>query len=282
MSKLHFKDGVPDLELAMEALRIESEYISNTLDAFKNVLPGLSVKLSNLLKSSPDEELSTCVQSTKAAYKELDPKLTLADFMTYRKTLVSVPEGFEGNMLDYIKFLNELTANVYPEAKKIMKAYNLLLSTFITNKDSKVSIKDDTGFFKDIEKHRNQITRKLGEYFPSNSSTSKAYLGNVIDRFRDIDSLVVEVEKLDRRYVSENIGELNKQVQESVDLLNLVIADINKGGIDKVSGNASMNVSKGAYEVAKYIEFVSIFRYKTLQAMGAVENTVVQLNSVIG
>ena len=232
-------------------------------------------------KSNEDDHKDIIVKGIVKEFPELDKKLKYANFVDYNKTLVSVPEGFRGNLLDYLKLLNKVTPDVYSSANTMLAEYHTMLANFVTNKDSKISLRDETGFFKKITHHREDINKQINHYFPTGGSTSKQYLGTVIHRFADIHSLVDEVKNLDRKHVAQNLKTVNGEVQECVELLNIIIDHNEKNAISTVSGEAAMNIAAGTYEVAKYIEFLSIYRFKTMLAITAVEKLIQQFNDVL-
>lgn len=269
------------IESHLERLALEANVLANTIDTFKNLLPSLAAKISDISGTFSHSEISAQSKNINACYSELKKKIDYVKFTEYDKTLVSVPEGFKGNLLDYIKLINKLSPEIYSEVNSILTEYSFLLSSFITNKDSKLSNKDSTAFFSKMQTHRESILKEISKFFPSDSALSKVYLTGIIGRFADLVPLVEETNKLDKKHVAQNIEDISKGVHKAVDLLNIVIKDIENGNVSNVSGGASLNISKGAYEVAKYVEFVSIFRFKTEQAITSVSKLVDQLNVII-
>jgi hypothetical protein len=212
-------------------------------------------------------------------FKSLNQKLEHVNFGTYNKTLVSIPEGFKGYFINYLVTLNKLQSDIYDNGSVMLKEYNSILSSFITNKEDKISLRDHTTFFNKLSKDRENINKQLDIYFTTGSN-SKSYLQNVIQRFADLDNIVGEVKNLRKKHNSQNIDKLSDQVKEAVSLLDVVIKQSNDS-IVKLSGSSAMNISTGAYEVAKFVELLSIFRFKTDQAVTSVTRLIEQLNLVI-
>jgi hypothetical protein len=269
------------LESELEKLALESNAIANVIDTFKNVIPRLSAKIDGLIKDLASPSNSQVVKETETAFKELNKKLGYAEYVTYSKTVVSVPEGFEGNLLEYLKLLEKLAPEVYNSVNDTLAEYKAMLSVFLTNKDAKLSMKDDTDMFDKVSKHRLKIVAELAVYFPTDSAKSKAYLGDTIHRFADIAELVHTTKTLDKLSEAQSLFRMSEKVRECVDLLNLITTNINDGSVAKVSGKASMNISTGAYEIAKYVELVSVFRFKTMQAIASVNKLIVQLDDIL-
>lgn len=283
MSKIQIDNSQTNLSLEsqLERLALEANFLANVIDVFKNVLPNLTSHITTLVGSIKADDNSDTIKNAVKAFTELDKKLKYAEYVTYSKTLVSVPEGFKGNLLDYIHLLDKLTPEVYNGINETLTEYKAILSTFITNKDAKIGLKDETRFFTQLEKHRLEVVSQLDKFFPADSNVSKAYLGDTISRFTEVHELVTAIKALDKKHVAQNIANMDNKIKECVDLLNVIIASINEKGIENVSGNASMNISKGAYEVAKYVEFVTVFRFKTMQAIASVDKLITQLDEII-
>ena len=282
MSKIQIDNSQTSLSLEsqMDRLALEAAFLANVIDTFKNVLPNLASHMSSLVKGFKDDN-SDAIKSVLKNHKELDKKLKYAEFVTFSKTLISVPEGFKGNLLEYVILIDRLAPEVYNGINDTLTEYKAILSTFITNKDTKIALKDETGFFKKLENNRMDVIRQLDKFFPEDSNVSKAYLGDALHRFKDVEELVIAVKSLDKNHIAQNISNMNNKINECVDLLNVIIENINNKGIENVSGNASMNISKGAYEIAKYVEFVTVFRFKTMQAIATVDKLVTQLDEIL-
>lgn len=283
MSKIQIDNSETSLSLEaqLDRLALEANYLANVINVFKNVLPNLTSHITNLAGSLRQDDNSDTIKNAVKNFAELEKKLKYAEFVTYSKTLISVPEGFKGNLLDYIHMLDKLTPEVYSGINDTLTEYKAILSTFITNKDAKIGLKDETKFFLQLEKHRLEVVDQLDKFYPKDSNVSKCYLGDALNRFGDVSELVTAIKSLDKKHVAQNIANMDNKIKECVDLLNVIIESINNKGIENVSGNASMNISKGAYEVAKYVEFVTVFRFKTMQAIASVDKLVIQLEEII-
>ena len=285
MGILQFTSGTNiSLESQIERLALEANFLSNAADRFKDILPNLTariVDLANLLPSRKDDDTVLFIKNLNKEAKELTPKLNYVSFINYNKLLISVPEGFKGNFIDYINTLINMNSQVYNGLNSILSEYNALLSGFITNKDNKISLHDHTAFFKRVEKEREAITKQLAEYFPTNASTSKAYLPMAISRFADIDVLMDSTTKLQKVHYQQDLSVVSKSINKCIDLLNLIAEDAQNNNSYNVSGPASLNIATGSYEVGKYVELMTVYRYKSEQMLVAVDKLIKQLNKVL-
>lgn len=270
------------LEAQMERLVVESFAISNVIDTFKSIIPNLAVKLNEAYASlKGKEDYEDVLSKIKKQRLEVSVKLKLAPYVNYNKTLVSVPEGFKGDFLDYVKVLDEIAPEVFQEAHNTLGEYNFALSAFITNKESKISLKDHTDLFNRVKKRRESLTLKLGAFFNGENNLSKNQLGKVVSRFADVDKLIESMEALNRHQQKSSLREISDSVKKSVELLSIIVKDAETGGTQNVSGNAALNISQGAYEIGKYVEFISVYRYRIEQMNQCCVNLIQTLDKVL-
>lgn len=266
----------------MRRLALEASAISNVIETFKDTLPSLAERLFQQFTSlNTTDDKKDEVQDIKLKFGKLKVKLPHASYLNYSKTLISVPEGFKGNLLDYVKVLSDMSTEIFQEANKTLGEYNFVLSSFITNKENKISLKDHTDLFVRIQRRREKMTTEIGSFFQSGNNVPKAYLSTAIARFNDLEVLVQSVEKLNQQRKNQNINDISAAVKKSLDLLKIIIDDTENNGIAKVSGNAAMNISSGAYELGKYVEFIAIYRFRVEQVVSTVEKLMTTLDTII-
>jgi hypothetical protein len=266
----------------MQRLALEAGVLDNVIDTFRNIIPSLASKINNVRETfTTDDDTTAELKIIKTNYGALKPKLQHASYVNYNKTLVSVPEGFKGDLLEYVISLTDMANEIFQEANKTLGEYNFALSSFITNKESKISLKDHTDLFLGIQRRRVELTGRISNYFPDDSNLSKSYLKDTLKRFADLEVLVKATESLNNERKKQNLKELSELVAKSTDLLSIIVKNTETEGTSQVSGNAAMNISKGAYELGKFVEFVAVYRFRVIQAVSSVNSLVSQLNSIV-
>lgn len=271
------------LESQMQFLALEASAISNVIETFSSIIPNLADSIFTGFKSltQSDDIVRIKVQDAKLTFGKLKVKLPHASFIAQSKTLVSVPEGFVGNLLAYSLTLSNMSNAVFSEANKTLGEYNFVLSAFISNKENKISLKDHTDLFIRTRARREELSGLIQAFFPKDSDVSKAYLGDVIHRFNDLEPLVHSVERLNNQRKDHNLIAVNDSVKKCLDLLNIIINDTKNNGIAQVSGAAAQNISQGAYEVGKLVEFISVYRYRVEQLVSTIEKLLKSLEENI-
>jgi len=270
-NKLEFNDmsNVLSLESQLEKLALEATVLTNVVDTFKTLIPNTYNKIKETMNSltsfSFDEEQ---ISDIKKEYLLAKVKINTMNYTAYNKTLIMVPEGFKGELIEYIQLLNNMTGPVYNDLSSLLVDYNFILSSFINNKDDKMSLRDHTVFFNRIKKSREDKTKQLDLYFNNNSSVSRVYLGSVIGRMSDIDTVITLTDKIKVEHKKCNLVSLLESLKGTIGLLDILVNDSKY--LKNISGNAALNLSIGAYEVGKFIEFIVSFRYKVEQIITTV------------
>lgn len=259
-----------DVNIGMRTLSLESEVISNVIDTFRNLVPGVTFKIKELLgtfgKDIGQKSIFDFTDKSKIARE----KTKQLDYGIYHKTVITVPEGFKGSFVEYVIVLNKILPHLFSNSNELLGEYNFVLSSFITNKESKTSLKDHTTLYKQAAKIRESVIQEINKFYTTNDK-SVVYLGDVIERFSDLDILSTEVRKLEKLHNDQNLDDLKKVVDKSVGLLDIIIKDVQSNDISNVSGAAAKNISEGAYEIAKLVELLSLINFRTTQFLVSVD-----------
>lgn len=270
------------LESQINQLALESNVISNVINSFRNVIPNITDDLKAMaLRLVETDTLTKEFITANQHFSKLERKIPDASFVNYSKTIVSVPEGFSGNMLNYLKFLDSLSTEIFKEANSVLGDYNLVLSSFISNKQDKISLKDHTTLFERVKERREEILKNIKQFFPSTSVNSRKRFGDVVERFGELPEIMKVLEHLNRERKGHNLKEIANAVRESVEMLDIVIEEVKKNGVTNVSGNSAMNISQGAYELARFVELVAIYRNMVDIAVTSASRMIVQLEEII-
>lgn len=263
-------------EAHLNRIALEGELVANVIDVFRNALPtfigNIADSKQRFLQAFKDNR--DIVLNLSRKQKTAVDAARHLDFLNYGDRLISVPESFEGNLLDYAKVLRSVADVAYKAQVSVIADYKLILSGFITNKEDKISLKDHTDFFKRIQKEREALQQQLAAFTSSKTGESKAKLNKVLRRFAELEPLLHEVSLLTSSHEATKLNHLADSVNECVELLNIITSGIQKNSISNISSNAALNISQGAHEVAKYVEFVSVVYFDVMVLLTAVNKLV--------
>lgn len=251
------------LESMIEHIAVESGVIANMLETFKKVVPSFMLQLrdtnSHLAETAKtNDEINIKLNGKERKTLERAKHL---NFITFGERIISAPENFKGDFIQYAILLNNIATVAYQTQNTILSEYNHILSSFITNKEEKISLKDHTVFFNRIKQEREAFAKELGQFLNPKVGTTKVKFREVLGRMADLEPLLKETAKLTSQHSRAKLQDINNSVNQSVDLLNIIVSGVQDGSITNVSPNATMNISRGAYEVAKYVEFVGVIYF---------------------
>jgi len=253
------------LELQLEQLALEANFLPNVINSFKKTLASLF----NSLKDSEAaiKGLLDKKEVSLANVKIYGESVKVTDkiiYTNYGERLISKPENFQGHFLDYAEVLHSVASDLYKLRAEVMPQYIGVLSSFLTNKDDKIALKDYTNIYTKLANERASATGKLKQFFPKDNGLSKVEFKKVVARLADLKPLYNTTSTLDKLQVKSNLVIIQNDVTQCTELLNMLIEQVNNGSITNISSNAAMNIANGAYEVAKFVEFVGVVYFDSM------------------
>ena len=263
----------PELVISLESLGNESIIIENIKTLFTEKLPNFitSVKSKlNFFDSIKDEEkISKGVLNDK--YKIALKHIPALDFLLFADRIISVPEDFEGQLLDYLKVLNQTFPMFSNQINDILDEYNLILASFATNKEDKYSLKDHSRLFDLSRIKRESILSELKVFFPKDTGKTKKRMRDVLKNFGELEPLILTASKLNDQILVTNLNQIKNRVNKTIDSLDIILKQMTNNEADRLSQEAALNISKGAFEIGKLIESYVIVYNDTRIAVYSVE-----------
>lgn len=272
----------PSFEDHYQQLSLEDIALEDLKSSFYAVVEELSSRLKsnlqslridsngkkNLLPTDIDKKIRTAEEMTKAV-----------DFLVYGHQLVSVPEGFVGNLLDYLGVLRTHMVKFSKLEDEIIKDYSTILSTFISNRDYRQSLHRHSALFDKAKKQRELAITSVKVYFPVAAANSKAPLRKVMRNFKELKPLTDQAKQLDKDIQSVNLHSIQTSVQKCVSILDLILDQLKHNKIDTLSQEAASDISQGALEVGKLVQTFSLLYHDSRIAVYSVEKIIDTLQS---
>ena len=272
------------LESHMDRLALEANIITNAISNLQGIVPKLTEKFNNAINGLFDSKSHSAVENLHKASGDVAAIAKLVpynSFATYDRTLVTSPEGLEGDFMTYVLALISVSREVYITADQSLSTLQQQLATFITNSEVKASNKDKTLDYKKAAKQREAITKEIGRFFSDKNSRSKMYMSEAINNFNEIDELYKKTKTLIDINNKTNIEAIERKTKEVNNLLSMVYEDMKNNPDTKVSGAAAKNIAEGAYETAKCVELVGIFNFRVSQIYACIYELVTQLKKIM-
>ena len=268
-------------QAALEAINLEINIsipsVSDVIGMFRNTFPTIKNKLVQVIDSFAPEENS--VHEIKELNRLAEgSKKTILDIgiVTYGKTLLPVPEGLAKDIsfIQYLSFLESISKDFDEGVRDILTEYKIVVSTFISNKEARSSIKDHSLFYKRIEKQRKALTDEMTSYFDNALTRSRVPFEEIYSQTKDVYVAVDLSNKLHKNRQRSDVPGIKKHAQQCVEVLDMIIEQSEKNSLGSVSGAAAADLANGAMEMGRWLELVSIYNFRLDQAITSVKQQV--------
>lgn len=282
MTDFEIPNDTVALERYLDIIALESNTAVNMLETFKKVIPAfaenLKSKNDSIQKTLAEFKLRLGLSNDYVAkQRQIDSVVKHLDFLLYGETLTLVPENFVGHFPTYLEALTEVSEKSYLFVDNLITKYNILLSSFISNKSSRtttIALYPDNAVYSGNGKELKSISQYvdvLKPFFPKNTGKTRVQLKHVLHRFKDFDDLLITAKKLSLVQSPSKIKALNAKVNECVDLLDTIIDSVKKNGVDSISPEVTADIAKSSYEMARLVEYVAINYHDCMVALNSVD-----------
>lgn len=243
---------------------------STVMSIFSSLIPKAAnaiQSIANTLSLKPEAQQETKIRSSQ--YRKIIDASKSLPYISYRDMVIMVPEGFHGNLANYLKFITQLRVNAIARAETVLNDYHTQLAIFLNNVNSRTSVESYSVQTKKLEKERLDIERDLAGFFSNAAVHSRTKFGSVVSRFSELHDIFAFAEQIERYKTNSDLSKLIRLTEQVNDLFKLLKDKLDKNEIDIISGQAAKNVSEGAFQAAKFLEVASIVVYNT-EVMGSV------------
>lgn len=258
------KENSNDLRLTMETIALEASVLSNMVQTVKKLFPSLIEGVSGSFTSVKNLEKVELTHSS--LQKDVIKKLGSTSYMDLDKLKVAVPEGFDADYitaldvcsqaLDYMEFIKEV----------VIKDFRIYVSTFISNKDSKISTKDITYKNATNAEKAKQLNEIFSTLYKANSFSIESTYFKLVKRNADVETVFSLHNKIVARLKAFDLQYVKSEIEDIVSLIDVIIKQVNEDKIESISPEAVKNIAEGTYSLAKQVETVSAcyFRISTI------------------
>ena len=262
--------------LEVDQIALEANVLSNMFNSLRTIFPSIVNKVKAKL-GEVDEELKLLEQEgiqLTTRDKQIFNKLKKVNYLDITQIAIIVPEGFESKYLNYGVYIEETLNNLNKLKYEVLVPYKLYLTTFIANRDAKISTVDKTLEYDKLSLARKDSNDTNESFFKIGSVQSKQRLGTVVTRNADIILLNNKVEILENKLKVVNVSDVKNTSKECIVLLDTIIKMLGEKKFSNVSPETAKNLAKGAFEVAKEVEYFAVSYYRVKTYIAAVQATI--------
>jgi len=190
-----------------------------------------------------------------------------------KNALVSVPNGFNGDLEGLIKILLGLSQIVYRAHHGAITKLNTTLSVYVSNKDHR---KATETFKKDIvglQALNAQINKNISKFFEHKAGSSNMLrYTDIVDNYNSFIKEIYEVEKLAKANNFADVLQAHGEITKTIELIDLFIKETSSDS--NIEANYIKNISIYTAEVAKTTEALSRVRFTSELAIKLYGNLV--------
>jgi len=245
------------LDICKESYVAESIVASTTIPSFIAGIKERSTKTFNQF-TGMSNLFSSLMNGFNRNIKEKD--LDNLNFVAFSTVLITVPEGFSGNLAMYSKVCTEVYSRIVPASIQYLDEFNRSLGIIINNKEERTAIKSYHDLYMSYKKLR-EDSQNLTNSFFEKTTKSKATVGDVLSSKKDIISLLENIKSLETQVKSTNIKAIVNSVHETNDYLNMLNNTLKNDPGIKMSSQVIELLSEGSYECAMYFEYLGSLFY---------------------
>lgn len=271
------------LEHQLQVISLEASVVSNLIESIKGIFPALSEKFKvtqQVTKDLTDNEKSFKDHSLNKDQQFVVKELEHFNYMDVAELSTMVPEGFNGSFLDYMTVMDNSLARINTLNTQVMQPFYILLSSFLTNKEDRNSLKDFTPFYKKLKESREHLVKDLASFFNANYDSNKK-IGSVVKRNSDFKLLFAKMNSLKKTIDSIDIKAIKDNLNKTIELMDLIVQRMQEKSIDSVTPEVAKNLSFGAYEVASEVEFFSVVYFKMIVLNTCIDSLTNKLSGYI-
>jgi hypothetical protein len=125
-----------------------------------------------------------------------------------------------------------------------------------------------------LKEYREQSTKTLKTFFGKDTGISKAPLKNVLERFADLEALIVQMQMMAHFLDVKILHSYQEKIQQMIQLLDIIMDQYRKGTVTTVSPKVAMTLSQNVYDVAQYVEFVALLQYDGRVCLNVVDRII--------
>lgn len=257
------------LTLAVESISLEAGLFANTINTAKNLLPSVLSGLKKAFNST--SELPELEQVNTKLQDNVLKNIEGVSFTDLDKLEILVPEGFSSDFLTASAVIDTSIDFINDAVNETLKNYRVYLSVFLSNKDAKISIKDNSSFNKSAANKRTAINNLYSGLYNTDSYNTKSFYTKVVRRNGDLKDVFTSYNKIGTKLKAIDIKNVKTQIDNISDLLETIIEQIENNKIDNISPEALTNLSNGAFEMAMQMETVSACYFRALTLCNSVD-----------
>lgn len=260
---------VRDMNKTMQAIALEASVLPNVVGTIKNFFPDLVHQFKASFVGT--SELEKADTKPVKLEKELVDFLKKNNYIDLMNVSVTVPEGFDAEFIYAIEVMDQATAAIQSLINRDIRDFRVYVSTFLTNKDTKISLKDLSLSFENTDRQLRDLNELYAQLYKQNSFESTKPLKTLVKRNADIETVLTKLVHTKSKLNQIDISALKSLLQDIAHMLESIVDQVQNKKIENVSPEAIINLTHGTQVTAKAAETISASYFRTMTIINAIE-----------
>ncbi len=247
-------------------LALEAQVLGNMVQSVAKFFPsvfedfneGASKYLSNISAWSFDASKLQGFLKREIPYLK---ELSQVPFEEMENFKVPVPEGFKGALVPYTTMLIEDKDYFYDTFVPALENFYVILSSVATNKDARMSLRDDAQAYKKLADMRTARDKAHLKFFGSNNDIGLKF-PIAFPAVSDVEVYYSKLNELSTHDHSQLLKMIKDKIVSIGAVINSLVDMTETGTIKNMTPEVVKSLQAGTYEMASQIEFFAIYMYR--------------------
>lgn len=271
------------VDLAMKNISLEASVVANAAQTLKNFFPSVLARFREV-KFIAEQDLS--LKPVEIKYSKDQKKVIQALYDTPYTDLIrfpiQVPERLNVKIIESIPVYEAMVDHMHTTMTGTIKDFRIYIGSVLTNRDSKISLKDNKGLYKKIENDRLHLEARISKMYSDKNDRAIRSFDDMFSRNSEVEAFYKAAELFKKRVDSFDLNSLKDQTSLCVEILEDIIQQVDSGKIDTLSPEACVNLSAGVFEIAKEVEFFSLNYFRLMTFITASDELTNSLTKRLG
>lgn len=281
---MQFERTLYPVDLAMRNISLEASVVANAAQTLKSFFPSV---LARFKEVAVIINVSDCgIKPIEVKYSKDQKKVIQAlqdtPYTDLIRFPIQVPERLNVKFVDAIPVYSDMIDHMHETMTKTVKDFRVYIGSVLTNKDSKISLKDNKGLYKKIEETRTELEQRIAKMYSDRNDRAIRHFDEMFSRNSEVEKLYAAAEQFKKRVDAFDLNSLKDQTSMCVVILEDIINQIDSGKIETLSPEACVNLSAGVFEIAKEVEFFSLNYFRLLTFITASDELTQTLSKRLG
>lgn len=267
---------------AGEQLAMEANVLSNLVDSIAQFMPSVLATATSAFSgfNKESEEVkhvgNVNIESLTRRENALLTTLVSTDFEDMTNFGVPVGVGFKGKLNDYADTMMVQQKYYETDTVKHLQDYYVYLSVLISNKDARLSLKDQSKLYKDIEKERAGFDRSIQSYFGTGNSNTIQYTKGA-DNHNDFVSYMAKLTAISRIDDLRERKAVSDLIEKITAVTNALIEQTKDGEISHITPEVTKNIHEGMTTMATLVSSYGLFLHHRTELVASREQLIEKL-----